>query len=398
MEQLLSKRVLEMEESQTIAMSRKSREMKESGIDVISLSLGEPDFNTPEFIKEAAKKAIDDNYSHYTAVPGLQEVREAVSAKFKRDNNLDYPADCIVLSTGAKQSLAQMMMALVNAGDEVILPAPYWVSYKQMTELCEGSIIEIPTEVENDFKITAVALDAALTEKTKVFLFSSPCNPSGSVYSKDELAKLVTVFEKYPNVVIISDEIYELINFTGAHASIGTFPSMKGRVATVNGMSKGFAMTGWRLGYVGAPKWLAQACSKMQGQITSATCSITQKASQAALEADPSEMDFMRETFLKRRNFILSRLEKMTGLKASVPEGAFYVFPDVSYFFGKSYNGTTIKNSSDLSEFLLIEGHVATVSGSAFGSPKCIRISYAAADELLVKAMDRIEATLAKLN
>lgn len=398
MEQLLSKRVLEMEESQTIAMSRKSREMKDSGIDVISLSLGEPDFNTPEFIKEAAKKAIDDNFSHYTAVPGLQEVREAVSAKFKRDNNLDYPADCIVLSTGAKQSLTQMMMALVNKGDEVILPAPYWVSYKQMTELSEGTVIEIPTEVENDFKITPEALEAAITDKTKVFLFSSPCNPSGSVYSKDELEGLVKVFDKYPNVVVISDEIYELINFTGEHASIGAFPSMKGRVATVNGMSKGFAMTGWRLGYVGAPKWLAQACTKMQGQITSATCAITQKASQAALQAEPAEMDFMKDTFLKRRNFILSRLESMEGVKANTPEGAFYVFPDVSAFFGKASNGKTIENASDLAEYLLVEGHVATVSGAAFGSPKCIRISYAAADDLLTKAMDRIEAALSKLS
>jgi aspartate aminotransferase len=398
MEQLLSKRVLEMEESQTIAMSRKSREMKDSGVDVISLSLGEPDFNTPEFIKEAAKKAIDDNFSHYTAVPGLQEVREAVSAKFKRDNNLDYPADCIVLSTGAKQSLTQMMMALVNKGDEVILPAPYWVSYKQMTELSEGTVIEIPTEVENDFKITPEALEAAITDKTKVFLFSSPCNPSGSVYSKDELEGLVKVFDKYPNVVVISDEIYELINFTGEHASIGAFPSMKGRVATVNGMSKGFAMTGWRLGYVGAPKWLAQACTKMQGQITSATCAITQKASQAALQAEPAEMDFMKDTFLKRRNFILSRLESMEGVKANTPEGAFYVFPDVSAFFGKASNGKTIENASDLAEYLLVEGHVATVSGAAFGSPKCIRISYAAADDLLTKAMDRIEAALSKLS
>lgn len=390
----LSNRVLSLEESQTIAMARKSRELSEQGLDIISLSLGEPDFNTPEFIKEAAKKAIDDNFSYYTPVPGLLEVREAISKKFKRDNNLNYPADCIVTSTGAKQSLAQLMMALVNPGDEVIVPAPYWVSYYQMVEMAEGKPIVITAGVDADFKITPEQLEAAITDKTKAFLFSTPCNPTGTVYTHSELEQLARVFEKYPQIIVISDEIYEHINFTGNHASIGTFDFIKEQVVTVNGVSKGFAMTGWRLGYIGGPKWITDACTKMQGQTTSGTCSITQKAVQAAVEADPSCTYEMRKAFLRRRDMVLDMLNEIEGLKLNVPQGAFYIFPDVSNFFGKKYNGQVIKDASDLCMYLLNEAHVALVTGKAFGSPNCLRISYAAADEQLRTAMERIKKAL----
>ena len=390
----LSNRVLSLEESQTIAMARKSRELSQQGLDIISLSLGEPDFNTPDFIKDAAKQAIDDNYSHYTPVPGLLEVREAISKKFKRDNNLDYPADCIVTSTGAKQSLAQLMMALVNPGDEVIVPAPYWVSYYQMVEMAEGKAVVIEAGVDDDFKITPSQLEAAITDKTKAFLFSTPCNPTGSVYTHSELEQLANVFAKYPHIVVISDEIYEHINFTGKHASIGTFDAIKDQVVTVNGVSKGFAMTGWRLGYIGGPKWITDACTKMQGQTTSATCAITQKAVQAAVEADPSCTIEMREAFLRRRDMVLDKLRAIEGLKLNVPQGAFYIFPDVSNYFGKKYGNTSVNNASELCMYLLNEAHVALVTGAAFGSPNCLRISYAAADEQLRIAMDRIKKAL----
>jgi len=394
---ILSDRILSLEESQTIAMARQSRELIDSGVDIISLSLGEPDFDTPDFIKEAAKKAIDDNFSHYTPVPGLGELRSAISTKFKRDNNLAYAPDEIVASTGAKQTLAQLILAIVNPGDEVIVPAPYWVSYFQMVKMAEGTPIVIEATVEADFKVSAQQVEEAITSKTKAFLFSTPCNPTGSVYSRAELAELVTVFEKHPNLIIISDEIYEHINFQGEHVSIGQFESIKDRVVTVNGVSKGFAMTGWRVGYLGAPKWLAAACTKMQGQTTSATCSIAQKAAEAAVLADPICTKDMREAFLRRRDLMISKLQEIKGLKLSIPQGAFYIFPDVSHYFGKSYNGTTVANANDFCMYLLNEANVATVTGEAFGSPNCMRISYAAADETLVEAVRRIKTALEKL-
>ena len=394
---ILSDRILSLEESQTIAMARQSRELIDSGVDIISLSLGEPDFDTPDFIKDAAKKAIDDNFSHYTPVPGLVELRKAISTKFKRDNKLAYAPDEIVASTGAKQTLAQLMLAIVNPGDEVIVPAPYWVSYFQMVKMAEGTPVVIEATVEADFKVTAQQVENAITSKTKAFLFSTPCNPTGSVYSRAELAELVKVFEKHPELIIISDEIYEHINFLGEHVSIGQFESIKDRVVTVNGVSKGFAMTGWRVGYLGAPKWLAAACTKMQGQTTSATCSIAQKATEAAVLADPICTKDMREAFLRRRDLMISKLQEIEGLKLSIPQGAFYIFPDVSHYFGKSYNGTTVADANDFCMYLLNEANVATVTGEAFGSPNCMRISYAAADEILVEAVKRIKSALEKL-
>ena len=394
---ILSDRILSLEESQTIAMARQSRELIDCGVDIISLSLGEPDFDTPDFIKEAAKKAIDDNFSHYTPVPGLVELRRAISTKFKRDNKLAYAPDEIVASTGAKQTLAQLMLAIVNPGDEVIVPAPYWVSYFQMVKMAEGRPVVIDATVEADFKVTAQQVENAITSKTKAFLFSTPCNPTGSVYSRAELAELVKVFEKHPELIIISDEIYEHINFLGEHVSIGQFESIKDRVVTVNGVSKGFAMTGWRVGYLGAPKWLAAACTKMQGQTTSATCSIAQKATEAAVLADPICTKDMREAFLRRRDLMISKLQEIEGLKLSIPQGAFYIFPDVSHYFGKSFNGTKVKDANDFCMYLLNEANVATVTGEAFGSPNCMRISYAAADEILVEAVRRIKTALEKL-
>jgi aspartate aminotransferase len=394
---ILSDRILNLEESQTIAMARKSRELSDSGVDVISLSLGEPDFDTPEFIKEAAKKAIDDNFSHYTPVPGLGELRNAISKKFKRDNNLDYAADEIVASTGAKQTLSQLLLTIVNPGDEVIVPAPYWVSYYQMVKMAEGTPIVIEATVDADFKVSAQQVEEVITPKTKAFLFSTPCNPTGSVYSREELAELVKVFEKYPEIMIISDEIYEHINFLGEHVSIGQFDSIKDRVVTVNGVSKGFAMTGWRVGYLGGPKWLAAACTKMQGQTTSATCSIAQKATETAVNADPSFTGDMRAAFLRRRDLMVSKLQEIDGLKLSIPQGAFYIFPDVSSYFGKTFEGAKIADANDFCMYLLNEANVATVTGEAFGSPNCIRISYAAADEKLIEAADRIKAALGKL-
>ena len=393
----LSDRILKLEESQTIAMARQSRELIDQGIDVISLSLGEPDFNTPDFIKEAAKKAIDNNFSHYTPVPGLGELRNAISKKFKRDNKLNYAADEIVASTGAKQTLAQLMLAIVNPGDEVIVPAPYWVSYFQMVKMAEGTPVVIEATVEADFKVTADQVEKAITPKTKAFLFSTPCNPTGSVYNRKELAELVKVFEKHPELIIISDEIYEHINFQEEHVSIGQFDSIKNQVVTVNGVSKGFAMTGWRVGYLGAPKWLAAACTKMQGQITSATCAIAQKATEAAVLADPKCTEKMRDAFLRRRDLMIGKLSEIKGLKLSIPQGAFYIFPDVSYYFGKSFNGTIIANANDFCMYLLNQANVATVTGEAFGAPNCMRISYAAEDQTLIKAVDRIKKALDKL-
>ena len=394
----LSDRINAMEESATIAMSRKSRELIAEGKDIISLSLGEPDFNTPEFIKEAANQAMEDNFTYYTPVPGYLDLRQAIAKKFKRDNNLDYSPDEIVVSTGAKQSIANVVLSLVNNGDEVIIPAPYWVSYLEIVKLSEGKPIIIKAGIENDFKISGKELEAAITEKTKLIIFSTPCNPTGSVYSKEELADIAEVLERYPNVVIIADEIYEHINFTSKHESLAQFPTIKNQVVTINGVSKAWAMTGWRLGYIGASKQIADACTKMQGQFTSGTSSISQKAAIAAMEADPAILKDMIKAFEGRRKLVLNALDQIEGVNANVPEGAFYVFPDVSYFYGKSYNGKTINNCNDLTLYLLDEALVALVTGEAFGDPNCIRISYATSEEILTKAMNRIREALEKLS
>ncbi len=394
----LSDRINTMEESATIAMSRKSRELITQGKDIISLSLGEPDFNTPDFIKAAAVKAMDDNFTFYTPVPGYLDLRQAIVKKFKRDNDLDYTPDQIVVSTGAKQSIANVVLSLVNPGDEVIIPAPYWVSYLEIVKVADGVPVVIHAGIDNDFKISGAELEAAITDKTKLIIFSTPCNPTGSVYSKAELADLAAVLERHPSVVIIADEIYEHINFTGHHESLAQFPVIKNQVVTINGVSKAWAMTGWRLGYIGASKEIASACEKMQGQFTSATCSITQKAAIAALEADPAVLKDMIKAFEGRRKLVLDALNDMKGVKANVPEGAFYVFPDVSYFYGKSFNGKVIKDCEDLSLFLLDEALVALVTGEAFGAPNCIRISYATSEEILTEAMRRIREALEKLN
>lgn len=394
----LSDRINAMEESATIAMSRKSRELIAEGKDIISLSLGETDFNTPDFIKEAASKAMEDNFTFYTPVPGYLDLRQAIAKKFKRDNDLEYSPDEIVVSTGAKQSIANVVLSLVNDGDEVIIPAPYWVSYLEIVKVSEGIPVIVNAGIENDFKISGKELEAAITDKTKLIIFSTPCNPTGSVYSKDELADLAAVIEKHPNVVIIADEIYEHINFTSKHESLAQFPKIKNQVVTINGVSKAWAMTGWRLGYIGASKQIAAACTKMQGQFTSGPSSISQKAAVAAMEADPALLKDMITAFEGRRKLVLDALDKIEGVNANVPEGAFYVFPDVSYFFGKSFNGRTIKDCNDLALYLLDEALVALVTGEAFGDPNCIRISYATSEVILTKAMNRIREALEKLS
>jgi aspartate aminotransferase len=393
----LSDRLLAMEESATIAMSRLSRELKAQGKDVISLSLGEPDFFTPQFIKDAAAKAMEENYTMYTPVPGYDDLRESISRKFLRDNGLNYTKDQIVVSTGAKQSIANVVLSLINPGDEVIIPAPYWVSYLEIVKVAEGIPVVIEASIDTDFKITAEQLEGAITPKTKMLMFSTPCNPSGSVYTKDELEALAKVLVKYPNVVALSDEIYEHINFVGKHESLAQFPEVYNQVVTVNGVSKAWAMTGWRLGYIGAPKAIADACNKVQGQFTSGTCSITQKAAIVAMDADPAVLTDMIVAFNKRRDLVVSALESIPGVKTNRPAGAFYVFPDVSSFFGKSWSGGTIKDADDLCMYLLSEGLVALVGGGAFGSPNCFRISYAASEETLTKAMNRIKEALSKL-
>lgn len=394
----LSDRINAMEESATIAMSRKSRELIAEGKDIIALSLGEPDFNTPDFIKEAASKAMEDNFTFYTPVPGFLDLRQAIAKKFKRDNDLDYSPDEIVVSTGAKQSIANVVLSLVSAGDEVVIPAPYWVSYLEIVKMSEGTPVIVNAGIENDFKISGATLEAAITDKTKLIIFSTPCNPTGSVYSKEELADIAEVLERHPDVVIIADEIYEHINFTSKHESLAQFPEIKNQVVTVNGVSKAWAMTGWRLGYIGASKQIAAACTKMQGQFTSGTSSITQKAAIVALEADPAVLKDMIKAFEGRRKLVLNALGEIEGVNANVPEGAFYVFPDVSYFYGKSYNGRTIKDCNDLALYLLDEALVALVTGEAFGDPNCIRISYATSEEILTKAMNRIREALEKLS
>ena len=391
----LSDRINNLSTSQTLAMAAKARELKAQGKDIISLSLGEPDFNTPDFIKEAAIKAINENYSTYTPVDGYMELKEAVCRKFKRDNNLDYKPSQIVVSTGAKQSLYNIAQVMLNEGDEVILPAPYWVSYYEIIKLSGGVPVVVPTTVENDFKMTAEQFEAAITPKTKMMWFSSPCNPSGSVYSREELTELAKVLEKHPNVYVVSDEIYEHINFSGTFCSIASVPGMFEKTITVNGVAKAFAMTGWRIGYMGAPENIAKACTKMQGQVTSGANSIAQRATITAVDANPSVLEDMVDAFHKRRDLVVDLMKEIPGIKINVPEGAFYVFPDVSHYFGKTLNGVEIRNADDLAIYLLEYANVATVTGDAFGNPDCIRISYATSEELLKEALKRIKEALA---
>jgi len=391
----LSDRINNLSTSQTLAMAAKARELKAQGKDIISLSLGEPDFNTPDFIKEAAIQAIHDNYSTYSPVDGYAELKDAICRKFKRDNNLDYKPSQIVVSTGAKQSLYNLCQVLLNPGDECILPAPYWVSYAEMVKMAEANPLEVPTTIESDFKITPAQLEAAITPKTKLIMFSSPCNPSGSVYNEAELTALARVLDNYPNIYVVSDEIYEHINFSGSFCSIATIPGMYDKTITVNGVAKAFAMTGWRIGYIGGPEFIAKACTKMQGQVTSGANSIAQRATITAVDADPAVLKDMVAAFHSRRDLVVGLLKEIPGVKINVPEGAFYVFPDVSSFFGKTLKGVEIKNADDLSMYLLEHANVATVTGDAFGNPDCIRFSYATSEEILTEALKRIKEALA---
>jgi aspartate aminotransferase len=396
----LSDRINLLAESETLAMTRRSRELRAQGFDVINLSIGEPDFDTPDHVKEAAKEAIDQNYSHYTPVPGYPELRQAIANKLKRDNDLHYTAEQIVVSTGAKQSLANAILCLVNPGDEVLIPAPYWVSYKEMIKLAGGTGVFIDSSVQTDFKVLPAQIEAAITSKTKVFMFSSPCNPSGTVYTFDELKAFAEVFERHPQVFIISDEIYENINFTGRHHSIASFESIFDRVIVINGLSKGFAMTGWRLGYMASNKEIAKACDKLQGQITSATCSITQRAAIVAMNTNPAESDdikLMVDAFKYRRDLSISLLREIPGIKLNVPDGAFYLFPEVTSYYGKKFGDRIILSGSDLCDYLLDTAYVAMVPGAAFGSPDCIRFSYATSEDNLREAIKRISEALSKL-
>lgn len=397
---ILSNRILNMAESETLAMTAKARELKAQGKDVISLSIGEPDFNTPEIVKEAAKQAIDDNFTHYPPVPGYPDLREAVCQKFKRDNNLDFKPEQIVVSTGAKQSIYQVVQCLVNPGDEVIIPTPYWVSYKEIVRVAEGKCVYVKTLIENDFKVTPEQIEAAITPRTKLIMFSSPSNPTGMLYTKEELKSIAEVVARHENVFIMADEIYEHINFVGKHESIAQFPEVRDRVITINGVAKGFAMTGWRIGFIAAPLEIAKACNKLQGQVTSATCSIAQKATVRAMQMDPNTSEDiinMRNIFRQRRDMVYKLLCDIPGLKVRLPQGAFYFFPDVSSYYGKSFNGNKIENSTDMAFYLLNEANVATVMGSAFGDDTCIRLSYATSEELLREALRRIKDALANL-
>jgi aspartate aminotransferase len=394
---MISDKVNNLAESATIAMASKSRELKAAGKDIISLSLGEPDFHTPDFVKKAAKEGVDQNFSKYMPVPGYMDLRESICAKFKRDNNLNYSADQIVVSTGAKQSIINVVMSLVNPGDEVIIPVPFWVTYVEQVRLMGGIPVMVEATLEQDFKMTADQLSDAITPKTKLMIFSNPCNPTGSAYSHQELSDLADVIAQHPNFYVISDEIYEHINFVGKNVSLATFENVYNQTITVNGVSKAFAMTGYRIGYIGAPVDIAKACSKIQGQFTSGASSISQRAAKAAVEADPSEIKFMVDAFHKRRDLVLEKLGEIEGMKLNVPEGAFYVFPDVTAFFGKSYGDHKIETATDLSMYLLDEALVALVTGVAFGDPNCIRISYAASEEVLVEAISRIKLALEKL-
>jgi len=393
----LSDRIKSLSVSQTLAMAQKSRELKAMGIDIISLSLGEPDFNTPDYIKEAAKQAIDDNYSRYPPVPGYNDLREAISKKFKTENGLNYSQEQIIVSAGGKHSLINVILSIVNPGDEVIILAPYWVSYYDQIVLAEGKPVVIEAKLENDFKIRPEQLEAAITTKTRLIIFNSPSNPTGMVYDRAEMEKIARIVEKHEGLFIISDEIYEHIIFEGEHVSMASFDFIYDRVITVNGVSKGYAMTGWRIGYIGAPLWIAKACNKLQGQFTSGVCSIAQRAALAALQGTGESQKIMKEAFLRRRNLICSLLKEVKGLKVSVPQGAFYVMPDISHFLGKSDGKIKISNSDDLALYLLDKAQVATVGGDAFGAPDCLRISYATSDDLLVEAVKRIKSALERL-
>ncbi len=397
---LLSDRVKNLTESATLEMTRRSRMLKSQGYDVITLSIGEPDFNTPEAIKDEAKMAIDNNKTHYTPVSGLPELREAIAEKLKRDNGLDYDVDQIIVSNGAKQSIANVVLCLINPGDEVIIPSPYWVSYPEFVHIAEGKIVEIPTTIDTDFKITAEQLENAITEKTKAIIFSSPSNPTGMLYSEDELRKIAEVISKHKNIVIISDEIYEYINFSGKHRSIAEFDFVKDQVVVINGVSKGYAMTGWRIGYAAAPKYLAKACDIIQGQYTSGASSISQMAALKAVQTgkdSSGEIKNMLKAFKERRDLVYGLLSEVPGIKANMPDGAFYFFPDVSSYYGKSNGETNIKNSKDFCMYILEKAHVALVPGAAFGNPDCVRLSYATSNKLLIEAIKRIKSALAEL-
>lgn len=398
MNQEVSHILQRLSESATLAMSRKSRELSDKGVHVVNLSLGEPDFETPDFIKAAAKDGINDNYTHYMPVNGYADFRKSIAEKFKRDNGITYSPDQIVVSTGAKQSIVNVILATVNPGDEVILPAPYWVSYIEMVKMAGATPVVIPTTIENDYKFTPAQLRGHISDRTRMLIYSSPCNPSGTVLSEDEIRALADVVAEHPRLLVISDEIYEHINYVGRNFSMAAVDKVYDQVITVNGVAKGWAMTGWRIGYLGAPLWIAKACTNLQGQVTSGASSIAQRAAKAAVEADPSATHHMRDTFLKRRDLMAGLLAEIPGIECNVPEGAFYLFPRVSAYFGKSHEGTAIQNADDLAEFLLGEGHVATVSGAAFGSPECLRLSYAAAQPDLEEAAKRMKAALAKLS
>ncbi len=393
----VSARIAALEESQTIAMSQKSRELSAQGIDVINLSLGEPDFFTPDFVKDAAKKAIDENYSFYSPIAGYKDLLDAICGKLKRENNLTFTPDQVVVSGGAKHSLSNVLLCVVDKGDEVIVPSPYWVSYVELVKLSEGKSVVIETGLDNDFKITPKQLEDAITPKSRVLMLCSPSNPTGSIYTHDELKAIADIVAKHPNLLVISDEIYEHINFTGKHESIAQFENIRERVIIINGVSKGYAMTGWRIGFSASAKWIAKACSKLQGQQTSGVCSIAQKAATAAFNSNGETVKVMCEAFVRRRNLVVDAVSKIKGFRTNMPGGAFYIFPEISYFFGKQYNGTVIKNSDDLSMFLLNVAHVAVVPGSAFGAPNYIRFSYATSDDKLVEAAKRIEKAVALL-
>jgi aspartate aminotransferase len=393
----LSERIKSLSVSQTLAMAQKSRELKAKGIDIISLSLGEPDFNTPDYIKEAAKRAIDENYTKYPPVPGYSDLREAISRKFREENGINYTSDQIIVSAGGKHSLINVILSIVNPGDEVIILAPYWVSYKDQIILAGGKPVIVNGLIENDFKIRPEQLESAITAKTRLIIFNSPSNPTGMVYSGEEMEKIARVVEKHEGVFIISDEIYEHIIFDGKHVSMASFDFIYDRVITVNGVSKGYAMTGWRIGYIGAPLWIAKACNKLQGQFTSGVCSIAQRAALAAIKGKDISRQVMKEAFLRRRDLICGLLKEVKGIKIRIPHGAFYVMPDISYYLGKSDGKTVINNSDDLAMFLLNTAHVAVVGGDAFGAPDCIRISYANSDDFLVEAVRRIKIALGKL-
>lgn len=397
---ILSSRIQSMGESETLAMTAKARELKAQGKDVISLSIGEPDFPTPEAVKDAAKEAIDNNFTHYPPVPGYADLREAICAKFQRDNGLAYKPENIIVSTGAKQSIYQLCQVLVNAGDEVIIPTPYWVSYREIAKAAGGECVFVNTTIENNFKMTAEQLEKAITPKSKLIMFSSPSNPTGMLYSRQELEALAAVILKYDNLFVMADEIYEHINYVGQHASIAAVPGMMERTITVNGVAKGFAMTGWRIGFIGAPVIIAKACNKLQGQVTSATCSIAQKATVRAMQMNPEtskDIIGMRDIFRQRRDMVYKLLQDIPGVKVCLPQGAFYFFPDVSFYYGKSFNGKKIANSTDMAFYLLNEACVATVMGSAFGDDSCIRLSYATSEDLLKEALRRIKDALLAL-